>query len=266
MNRQSQWLFEVPFVSEVSEYCSKGIRSRAGKCMCRRCQREAPSPLNPNSGSNLGYEKQWLFEASFPSQSAHYSASTQENFMDAMAASQSSSPPFCSKDSSPPFCFRKMSTPIKGEEDEKEQNRILTEKSRIDAVGNLGHAYERLVRKHFRFRSGIPSPGLIPGSGLIPDVGTNLEITLEGSKGDFSRRKREQFKKYLRTPKGVLALFVPCLCKKAEDRLKEIRNEVQRERNQKEIKVFVYETDPDCKHCDPHSAEPDRRKKFITKP
>lgn len=63
MNRQSQWLFETPFVSEVGEYCSKGIRSGAGNCMCRSCQREEPSPLNPNSGSNLGYEEQWLFEA-----------------------------------------------------------------------------------------------------------------------------------------------------------------------------------------------------------
>jgi hypothetical protein len=30
--------------------------------MCRRCQREASPPLNSNSGSNLGYETQWLFE------------------------------------------------------------------------------------------------------------------------------------------------------------------------------------------------------------
>ena len=58
MNRQSQWLFESPFVLEVgTEHYSKSTRSKAGKCMCRRCQGKAMLRAKPNA------EAEWLFEA-----------------------------------------------------------------------------------------------------------------------------------------------------------------------------------------------------------
>jgi hypothetical protein len=197
-----------------------------------RCQREASPPLNPKSGSNLGYEKQWLFEASFPSQSVHYSASTQENFMDAMAAPRSSSPP--------KFYYNKRSRPITGKEAIKEQEYLLKAKLPKEAVGTLGYAYECLVRKQFGFRTGIPSPS------LIPDAGTNIEITLQGRKDKFSIGKLEQFKKYLQSPKGVLVLFVPSLHLDAEQQLIKIGQIEQIESNRKEvkkqIKIIVYET------------------------
>lgn len=86
---QKQQLFEPLFVSQVNtNNYSKCTRSGAGKCMCKRCQ-GAALPLNRNSSSNPGYGERWLFEAPFPSQTAHSSASTQENYMDAMTA-----PPF----------------------------------------------------------------------------------------------------------------------------------------------------------------------------
>ncbi len=67
---QNQQLFEAPFVSEVgTNYCSKCIRSGAGKCMCKRCQGEVPPPLNPRAYSKPSSEAQWLFEA--PSVATH---------------------------------------------------------------------------------------------------------------------------------------------------------------------------------------------------
>ena len=116
---RNQQLFEAPFVSENGKddcskyvsnqwnsryhwrYCqgtpcidsngrqSTCIRPGAGKCLCKRCQGEAPPPLNPRSGSNPTYKVRSLFEAPFPSQATGSSTSTQKNYMDAMTA-----PPF----------------------------------------------------------------------------------------------------------------------------------------------------------------------------
>lgn len=88
---QNQPLFEAPFASEVGNDCSKYVSSQwnsryhwrfcqgipcldsngrqsicirpgTGKCMCKRCQGEAPPPLNPKTYATLNHEAQWLFE------------------------------------------------------------------------------------------------------------------------------------------------------------------------------------------------------------
>lgn len=100
-------LFEAPFISGISiNNCSKYvsnklndfyhwqrchgspckdsqgrigrcIRPGAGKCICRSSEGDEPPPVNPNY-----YEAQWLFEAPFVSEVAHFSASNPESHME----------------------------------------------------------------------------------------------------------------------------------------------------------------------------------------
>jgi hypothetical protein len=93
---QNQQLFETPFISEFgANSCSKCAGMGAGKCMCKRCQGEAPPSFRLISRSKPGCEAQWLFESPFHRQIPHSSISTQESYMDAMVV------PFQSRSLSP---------------------------------------------------------------------------------------------------------------------------------------------------------------------
>jgi hypothetical protein len=74
MNRQSQWLFEVPVDLKIDSRTNEGafrpIRSRAEKCMCKRCQETEHLLSNPSYSESLNESGGWFWQALGQAQSA----------------------------------------------------------------------------------------------------------------------------------------------------------------------------------------------------
>jgi len=179
-------------------------------------------------------QNQWLFELpfvpEFTSEKQSGSYVSRENEWEVYETS---------KPSRLQLQFRKNPKPMKFKDSraQQEQDFLLTKKL---PLGVAGYAYECLVRTQFNFKVGIPH------GDLIPDAGTNIEITLEGSKNPFGTHKQNQFRRYLKSSKGSLVLFLPHLSADAEAQLRKIgeaeQEEVNKRKQNKQLKIWIYET------------------------
>ena len=140
--------------------------------------------------------------------------------------------------------FRVWKEPLHDEQLAREQSQIMKQiENDPRQATRLGNKYRDLVDKDLQPTSNPQrTPETFGRAGRRPDIGTEHEVTLEGSRGGFSSSKLDQIWKDL-IEKGRTSVTVPRLSELAESQLRRLGMQAQQQLG-KQVYIAVRQTAP----------------------